>query len=141
VLGEGEAPGVEEPAGGDASASANASRAISTEVAIASPSAVPPLAIRESIASWISLRSSVGVTTTRGSVEKTMSPIRNDGGSLSTKAEAACWAAARRDGSTSVARIDRETSIVRMIVASSRGTAIIIDGRASARTSAPIAAR
>jgi hypothetical protein len=40
-----------------------------------------------------------------------------------------------------VAAIEPETSIVRMIVASSRGTATVIDGRASAKTRAAIATR
>ena len=75
------------------------------------------------------------------SVEKATRPTRKVAGSWSTKSEAAFWAAARRVGCTSVAIIDRETSIARMMVASSRGTASVIDGRASARTSAPMAAR
>jgi hypothetical protein len=65
----------------------------------------------------------------------------NPAGSPSTKPAAAFLAATSRVGSTSVASIERETSIVRMIVASSRGTAIVIDGRARARTRAPIATR
>ena len=54
------------------------------------------------------------------------------------KVEAACLALASRVGATSVAIIEPETSIARMIVASSRGTATIADGRASATTSAAI---
>ena len=57
------------------------------------------------------------------------------------KDDAAALAASRRVGETSVASIDPDTSIVRMIVASSRGTASIIDGRARAKTSAAIAPR
>ena len=54
--------------------------------------------------------------------------------------DAACFALSSRDGATSVAIIEPETSIARMIVASSRGTATIADGRASPMTSAAIAA-
>jgi hypothetical protein len=93
------------------------------------------------IAAWSWARSVVGETRMRGAVEKETSPTLIPAGSWSTKSDAAFWAAARRDGATSVASIEPETSSVRMIVASSRGTATVIDGRASARTSAPIATR
>ena len=85
-------------------------------------------------------RSVVGATAMRASLENTTRPTRNASGSWSTKSDAAFCAAANRDGSTSVACIDPETSSVRTIVACSRGTATIIDGRARAMTRAAIAA-
>src|SRR5690349_2131448 len=50
-------------------------------------------------------------------------------------------AASSRVGDTSVAFIEPETSIVRITVASSRGTAITIVGRASPMSNAAMAAR
>ena len=50
-------------------------------------------------------------------------------------------AAARRVGSTSVAIIERDVSIVRITVACSRGTGTTMDGRARAIASAATAAR
>src|ERR671922_1935957 len=52
------------------------------------------------------------------------------------KLDAARFALSSRVGVTSVASIDPETSIVRTIVASSRGTATVADGRARPMTSA-----
>ena len=86
-------------------------------------------------------RSVVGCTTSRASVEKATSPMRNAAGRLSTKPVAAALAAASRVGSTSVAVIERETSIVSITVASSRGTWSVIDGRARATTRNVIAPR
>ena len=77
----------------------------------------------------------------RASVENATSPIRNAAGRLSTKPVAAALAAASRVGSTSVAVIERETSIVSITVASSRGTWSVIDGRARATTRNVIAPR
>ena len=57
------------------------------------------------------------------------------------KVLAACLALASRNGATSIASIEPDTSIARMIVASSRGTATIAEGRARPMTSAAIAAR
>ena len=54
---------------------------------------------------------------------------------------AACFAASRRVGLTSVAIIERDTSIASITVASSRGTLRTADGRASAIASAATAAR
>ena len=113
----------------------------STDSAIASPSAVPPPALRLSSAAWSATRSVVGGTTTRALVENATRPILKAAGTWSAKSEAAFWAAPRRVGSTSVAFIEPDTSIVRMIVASSRGTATTIDGRARAKTSAAMAPR
>ena len=115
--------------------------AASSDVTIASPRAVPPRAARLSRAAWSAARSVVGSTTIRGAVENATSPTLKLAGSWSMNAEAAFWAAASRLGSTSTAVIEPETSIVRMIVASSRGTATAIDGRASATTRAVIATR
>ena len=49
---------------------------------------------------------------------------------------AACWAAARRFGATSVAAIDVETSVTSMTSPSQRETATDACGRASATASA-----
>ena len=54
---------------------------------------------------------------------------------------AACLAASRRVGLTSVAIIERDTSIASITVASSRGTLRTADGLASAMASAATAAR
>ena len=83
----------------------------------------------------------MAATTIRGAVENATSPTFTPAGRWSTNSLAACWAAASRDGDTSVAIIEPDTSIVRMIVASSRGTWTAIDGRARASTSAAMATR
>ena len=58
---------------------------------------------------------------------------------MNERAEA--LAASSRVGETSVARIEPETSIARMTVASSRGVAMTIVGRARPMSSAAIAPR
>ena len=93
------------------------------------------------MASWTWARSPVGARTIRASVENATRPTRKPAGSWSTKVVAAALAASRRLGLTSVAIIEPETSMVRMTVASSRGTSTVIDGRASAMPSAAMATR
>ena len=111
---------------------ARASAVASTDRAIASPRAVPPVGLRLAMASRTWPRSAVGATTRRASVEKAITPTRKAAGRLFTNEVAASLAAASRVGLTSVASIDLETSIVSITVASSRGTWSVIDGRASA---------
>ena len=60
------------------------------------------------------------------------SPRLMPAGSWSAKAEAAVWATCRREGSTSVARIESDTSIVSITVARLRGTCAMPCGPASA---------
>ena len=57
-------------------------------------------------------------------------PTRNFSGSCSTKVFAARWDDTRRVGSTSVAFIDPDTSMTRMMVACSLGTRARAWGRA-----------
>ena len=57
------------------------------------------------------------------------------------KSDAAALALVSRSGETSVASMEREVSIARTTVASSRGTGTTIDGRARAIPSAATAAR
>ena len=106
---------------------------------MASPRAVPPSACSASSAAWISARSVVGATRTCAVVPNVDEPDPERRRQLVDEVEAACCALSSRVGATSVAIIEPDTSIARMIVASSRGTASTADGRASARTSAAIA--
>ena len=89
--------------------------------------------------SW--LRSVVGVTRVTGSLANATIPTRTSSGSWSMNERAATRAASSRVGDTSVAFIDPDTSIVRMMVASSRGTGTIKVGRARPMSSAAIAPR
>ena len=107
----------------------------------ASPIAVPSRAVRLLIADLSCTRSVVGVTSVTGSEAKATTPTRTFSGSWSTNDSADAFAASSRVGETSVARIEPETSIVRMTVASSRGTWRTIVGRASPMRSAAIAPR
>ena len=118
-----------------------AARAAWTDSAMASPRAVPPPAVRLAMAPWTWARSLVGARTIRASVEKATRPTRKPAGSWSTKVVAAALAASRRLGLTSVACIEPETSMARTTVASSRGTATVMDGRARAMPSAAMATR
>src|SRR4029079_12170048 len=68
-------------------------------------------------------------------------PTRTFSGSWLMNDWADARAASRRVGDTSVARMEPETSRVRMTAASSLGTGPIIVGRASPMRSAEIAAR
>lgn len=76
----------------------------------------------------------------RGSGRERDEPDSDRSGSPVTKLEAASFAAASRVGGTSVAIIEPETSIASTTLASSRGTAIVVSGRASATSSAARAA-
>ena len=60
--------------------------------------------------------SSVGGTVTVAKPAKVTSPSREPSGCASMKSVAACWAASRRLGSTSVVHIDLETSSASRIV-------------------------
>ena len=70
-----------------------------------------------------------------------MSPTRNFSGTCSRKRLAAFSAASSRVGSTSVARIEPETSIASTTDAWLRGTFVTSWGRAVAKRSAASAAR
>ena len=85
-------------------------------------SAVPSPGFSESSAASTSVRSSVGGIATFAREAKETTPTRNFSGTFSRNAFAAAVAASRRVGSTSSAFIERETSIARTTVASSRGT-------------------
>ena len=91
---------------------------------------------------WMtSLRSSVGWTRVCGREANDTTPTRMPSGSWATKERAAALAASRRVGSTSVAFIEPDTSMASITVASSRGTATTIDGRARPRTRKATAVR
>ena len=75
----------------------------------------------------------VGACTTKALSLKDTTPTRTPGGCLSTKARAAALAASRRVGSRSVARMDPETSMVRITVPSWAGRVTTETGRAMAR--------
>ena len=107
----------------------------------ASPMAVPSRAWRLSRADLSWPRSVVGLTSVTGSEAKATMPTRTFSGSWSMNDWADARAASSRVGETSVARMEPETSRVRMTVASSRGTGTIIVGRASPMSSAAMAAR
>src|SRR4051795_6314430 len=102
------------------------------EVAIASPLAVPPLDCILAMASSAAWRSVVGVASTVGVWLKAITPTFTRLGTLARNARAACFAATRRLGATSVAVIDPETSVASMIDARSIGTARVRWGRAAA---------
>ena len=89
--------------------------------------------------SWA--RSVVGLTSVVGSEANETIPTRTPAGSWSMNERADAFAASSRVGDTSVARIEPDTSIARMTVASSRGVAMTIVGRASPMSSAAIAPR
>jgi hypothetical protein len=74
------------------------------------PIAVPRDVTSESMARTRASVSSVGGTVTAAKPAKVTSPIREPSGCASMKSVAACWAASRRLGGTSVEHIDLETS-------------------------------
>jgi hypothetical protein len=89
---------------------------------MASPSAVPSPARSDESAASARERSSVGGTATTARDANETTPTRNVCGTFLRKASAAALAAPSRVGLTSVAFIDRDVSIARSTVASSRGT-------------------
>ena len=89
--------------------------------------------------SWA--RSVVGETRVFGSEAKDTTPIRMPAGIWSMNEMAAALAASRRVGETSVARMEPEMSIASRTVASSRGVAMTMVGRARPMSSAAIAPR
>ena len=103
--------------------------------------AVPSRAVRPSIAALSWARSVVGLTSVTGSEANETTPTRTPAGSWSMNERAEARAASSRVGETSVERIEPETSIARITVASWRGTATTIVGRASPMRSAAIAPR
>ena len=100
----------------------------------ASPVAVPPLEASWASAVRTATRSLVGGCRMRGAWLKAMTPRRTPRGTPRVKVTAAARAAASREGRTSVACIEPETSVTSMIVAFSTGTAIVVRGRAAATT-------
>jgi hypothetical protein len=107
----------------------------SSEVKTASPIAVDSCNCRLSIARFTESRSSVGGTSTLALPPNATSPRLMRPGSRSTNDLAADSAAAMRVGSTSVACIDRDTSMAIITVARSRGTRTAVEGRATPRES------
>ena len=105
------------------------------------PIAVCRCSWKRSIAAASSSRSSVGGCTTDAVPANVTMPALMSRGSSCTKALAAVCAAAIRVGSTSVARIDSETSIARISVRASDGSVTSADGRAAATSAAVIASR
>ena len=97
-----------------------------------SPIAVPASGTSRSIPSCRIVRSVVGTTSSSGLLENETSPILTPFGTLSEKIPIACCAAPSRDGFTSLARIEPETSTSRTIVALSDGTETFAVGRATA---------
>ncbi len=87
-----------------------------------SPMAVVGASSRLSIARLTAPRSVVGGTTTSAVAAKVTSATLKRSGSSVVNSLAAAWAAAKRVGSTSVAIIERDTSIAMTMVARSRGT-------------------
>src|SRR3954453_12968919 len=102
---------------------------------IASPVAVPPLGDRRFSAVAMSSRSGVGLWSTRGRPLKAMTPMLTPRGTPSTKLRAARRAAKRREGLTSVASIEPDTSGASMMAARSTGTATVFCGLAAATIS------
>src|SRR6185503_13229880 len=102
---------------------------------IASPVAVPPLGVRRLSAVSMSARSGVGLCSTRGRPLNAMTPMLTPRGTPLTKLRAARRAATRREGLTSVASIDPDTSVASMIAARSTGTATVRCGLAAATMS------
>ncbi len=103
----------------------------SSEVNTASPIAVDCSSCSLSIAVFSDSRSSVGGTSTLALPPNATSPRLIRAGIRSTNFFAAVCAATIRDGSTSVASIDSDTSIAITTVARSRGTRTAAAGRAT----------
>ena len=120
-----------------ASRSAGRCRRATSDCSIASPIAVPGpgCAAWSARIAWPWLV--VGSTGTDATCEKITTPTRIRAGSAATKLVAASRAATRRDGLTSVASIDFDTSSATMTAPSSRATSTSCTGRANATTSAP----
>ena len=115
-----------------------------TASASASPIAVPPkLGYHCSVSSASRTRrwSVVGGAATAGSPAKAISPICSRSGTLSRNSRTAAVAAPMRDGLTSFASIDRDTSTTRITVARSFGTSVVRCGRATPTHRAATASR
>jgi hypothetical protein len=93
------------------------------------------------MASISSFLSAVGFCTIDAEPANATTPMRTSDGCSWTNAFAASRAAAMRDGSTSVARIDSDTSIARMMFRCSEGSVMTALGRAIATISAPRASK
>ena len=123
-------------------ASALIDSAMSSTRIRASPIAVPSRGFRVSIASSSLAWSAVGSTSgLRAADANDTIPTRIPAGSCFTNEWAAALAASSRVGATSVAFMEPETSMARMTVESSRGTARTIVGRASPITRNAMATR
>ena len=104
----------------------------SSEVNTASPIAVLSASDRVWSRAMTAAWSVVGSARTAVVPEKVTTPTLKVSGSPSTNVAAAARAASSRFGATSVASIERETSIATMTVARSWGTRMSISGRAVA---------
>ena len=93
--------------------------------------AVPSPGFSVSSAETTSERSAVGATPTTARVANETTPTWNLSGTWSRNVLAATRAASSRFGSTSFAFIERETSMARTIVASSRFTLTVACGLAT----------
>ena len=100
------------------------------------PIAVPRCSWKRSIAATTSSRLSVGGCTMAAVPANETTPTRTARGSSATKALAAFCEATRRFGSTSVARIEPDTSIASTMVCSTSGRVITAVGRAVATSKA-----
>src|SRR5204862_331019 len=105
----------------------------------ASPVAVAPVAICESIARRTAVWSVVGASAASGVLEKATTPTRTLAGMWSRNASAARRAATRRVGCTSSAAIDPEWSSTSTTEACRTTTLRVTSGRASATASAAAA--
>ncbi len=104
-------------------------------VKIASPVAVRSASCRWSRALSVAVWSVIGETNIDAVPANASSPRLMPGVRLSANVFAPAWAAARREGGTSVARIDSDTSIARITVARLRGTRVCANGPAMATVS------
>ncbi len=107
----------------------------------ASPIAVPDSGERRLIPSSSWLRSVVGITSTSGPVENETSASLTCFGIFSANVVIADCAAPRRDGLTSFARIDPETSTSSTTVAWFDGSLTVTCGRATAADADATASR
>ena len=105
------------------------------------PIAVCRCSWNRSIAATRSSRFSVGGCTTSAVPANVTMPARMSCGNSCTNVLAAFCAATIRLGSTSVARIDSDTSIARITVRASDGSVMTAVGRAAASSAATIASR
>src|SRR5438067_2124152 len=110
-------------------------RSVRAAARIASPLAVPPLALMLSIAAWTAAWSRVGLWSTVAVWLNARTPIPIRAGTPRTNRWAASLAAASRLGLTSVAVIDPDTSVASITEACSTGTATVRCGLAAATTS------